>query len=123
VTDLVEIRDLRARALIGVDPHEREAPQELILHLSLFTDTRKPARSDQLHDALDYRRVAERVRNRVEHSSFRLLEAMADAVAALCLREFPIERVRVTIEKPGALPGLARCAAVTIERTPADDAR
>jgi dihydroneopterin aldolase len=73
--------------------------------------------SDRLEDAVDYSRVAALVRE-VAETRFRLLEALATAIADRLVSELGVERVRVRVRKPEVRPaGLeVEFAAVTAER-------
>jgi len=51
----------------------------------------------------------------VEASSFHLVEALAERIAALCLEEPRVQRARVRVEKPGALR-FARNVGVEVTR-------
>jgi dihydroneopterin aldolase len=74
------------------------------------------ARSDRIEDAVDYREVADCVREVSDGGPFHLLEALAGAVADAIVERFPVEHVRVRVRKP-APPGLdAEFSAVTFER-------
>ena len=53
MSDIVFIRGLRVRGLIGVYEHERDAPRELRLDVDLQLDLRAAGRSDRLDDTLD----------------------------------------------------------------------
>lgn len=113
--DQIHIRQLKLNAVIGVHPREREAPQAVIMDLTLHTDLQEAGRSDQLTDTIDYAALVERVRKAVAASHFQLLEALAEHIADLCLRELRIAAVDVTVAKPGALLGI--CVAVTMHRS------
>lgn len=115
MTDRIEIKDLLLRAIIGVNADERHARQDVLINLTLFTDTRTAGRSDDLSETVDYRALTKRVIALVEASRYLLVEKLAAEVADLCLEASRVERVRVTVEKPGALR-FARSVGVTIER-------
>ena len=112
--DQIHIRQLKLRAVIGVYPRERKAPQPVIVDLVLHTDLQAAGRSDRLTDTLDYAALVARVRKAVAKSRFQLLEALAGHIADLCLREPRIAAVDVTVAKSRALPGIG--VAVTIHR-------
>ena len=117
MSDRIFIRDLRLRAIIGVDDVERERPKEILLNLELETDLTAAARSDALEDAVDYQALTEQVARHVQASRHRLLERLADSVAQLVLESFPaVDAVTVRADKPGALPS-ADSVAVQIRRT------
>ena len=113
--DYLEISDLSVRVIIGVLPEERRTRQELRLSISIGTDTRAAAKSDRIADTVDYRAATKRVIQRVEGSSYQLLESLAEAVAACVLQDPGVKTVRVRIEKPAALR-FARTVAVEITR-------
>lgn len=113
--DIVFIRDLRVRALVGIFEWERRIRQELRLDLEMGFDIRKAAGSDDIDDALDYKAVSQRVKAFIEESSFQLVEALAESVATLVLKEFPVSRVKITLNKTGAVRD-ARDVGVIIER-------
>ena len=113
--DRIHVRDLACRAVIGDNPDERRARQDLLIQLALGYEGLPAGRTDRLADALDYRAVKKRVVAHVEASSFRLLEALAESVAALCLADARVREATVTIDKPGALR-FARSVAVEVTR-------
>lgn len=115
MTDKVFIRDLRIPTLVGIFEWERRIRQEVRLDIELGFDIRKAAGSDDISDALDYKAVAQQVRTFVEASEFNLVEALAENVAALILKEFPVTDVKLTLNKTGAVRD-ARDVGVIIER-------
>ena len=117
--DCIHIEDLLLRCIIGVNPEERREKQNVTVCLTLFADLRESGRSDELADTVNYRQVKRQVCELVENSKYYLVEKMAAEIARLCLETPRVERVRVRVEKPGALR-FARTVAVEIERTPAD---
>jgi dihydroneopterin aldolase len=56
--------------------------------------------SDQLGDTIDYGAVIDAIRQRIAITQCRLLEHLAEIVAALVLEEFGARRVSVAIAKP-----------------------
>lgn len=113
--DIVFIRRLEAETVIGVNRWERQVKQRLRLDLELGADTARAAASDAIDDTLDYNAVAERVQALVSESTFQLVESLAEHVAKCLRREFNIPWLRVTVHKPGAVPG-ADSVGVVIER-------
>jgi len=113
--DRIFVRDLRLQTVVGVNPDERQQPQDVHINLTLYVDTRKAGQSDDLRDTVSYAGVTKRVIQHVESSDYHLVEALAGNIARIILTEFPVERVRVRVEKPGALHH-ARSAGVEIER-------
>ncbi len=100
--DRIFIRNLELRTVIGVYERERAAKQALIFNLELRGDFSRAGRTDALEHSVNYREVEEKVIDFVENSSFHLLEALAEALAALCLSFPQVISVRITVDKPGA---------------------
>ncbi len=117
--DYIEVHDLLVRTVIGVSEWERRDRQDVLINLRLYTDTRPAGESDEIEKALNYRTVTKRVIALAESSRFFLVEALAEAIARLCIQEFGVPKVRVRVEKPGALR-FARSVSVTIERERGD---
>lgn len=117
--DKIHIRDLRARCILGIFPEEREKPQEITLNITLWADLREAAVSDSIDDTVDYKQVKQQVLALVENSTYFLVEKLAQEVADICLCAPRVERVTVTLDKPGALR-FARSVAVEITRSRTD---
>src|SRR5688500_7763790 len=114
--DQVFIRDLAARGIIGVNDWEREKPQEILINIVLFADLREAGNSDHIRDGVNYRTVAKKVLAHSEAAQRHTVEALAADVARLCLEEPGVQKVRVRVEKPGAVR-FSRSVGVEIERT------
>lgn len=119
MTDEIQIKDLFLRTILGINEEERAKRQDILVNIILYADTRWAGASDDVDDALNYRTVTKRVIRLVEGSRFYLVEKMAAEIAATCLRDPRVERVRVRVEKPGALR-FSRSVGVEIERGRAD---
>lgn len=113
--DQIFIADLLARGIIGISEAEREKPQEILINLVLFVNTRDAGKSDNLEDSVNYRTIAKRVLAHAETAARQTVEALAADLARLCLEETGVERVRVRVEKPGAVR-FSRSVGVEIER-------
>lgn len=113
--DKIIIKDLLLRGIIGINPDEREKKQDIRLNIVLYHDIRRAAESDDIADAANYKIISKRVIEFVEASSFLLVERLVTEIARLILTEYPIERVRVRVEKPGALR-FAQSVGIEIDR-------
>lgn len=117
--DRIFLRDLRTEAIIGIFDWERRVKQTISLDLEMPADIRRAARTDRIEDTLNYKAVAKRVLAFVEASEFQLVETLAERIAQICLSEFGLAWIKVTLNKPGAIRG-SRDVGVMIERTRAD---
>lgn len=113
--DQVFISDLVARGIIGINDWEREKRQEILINIVLFGDLRIAGKSDDIQDCIDYRAVAKKVLAHTESAKRFTVEALAADLARLCLDEPGVQKVRVRVEKPGAVR-FARSVGVEIER-------
>lgn len=119
MNDIIEIRDLLLRTIIGVNPEERVNRQDVLITIRMWTDTRPAAHTDCIDDAVNYRTICKQVIEFVEASQFQLVETLAEEIARLCLHEQRLEKVQVSVHKPGALR-FAESVGVAIERTRED---
>ena len=119
MTDLIEIDRLLVRTLIGINPDEREQKQDVVIDLRLHCDCRPAGKSDDIEDAVNYRTVTKDVIELVESTSDFLVEHLAESIAALCLKDPRVEKVRVRVRKPGALR-FAKSVGVCITRSRRD---
>ena len=117
--DQVFITDLVARGIIGVNDWEREQPQDILINIVLFTDLHQAGQSDDVQDSVDYRLVAKKVLAHAETAQRLTVEALAADLAQLCLEVARVEKVRVRVEKPGAVR-FSRSVGVEIERSKED---
>jgi len=114
--DKISIRDLSIRCIIGVNEDERTEKQDVVINVTLFTDTRKAGQTDALEDSVDYKKVKKNILSLVESSEFLLIEKLADEIAKVCLDDSKVQKVNVIVDKPGALR-YTRSVAVEISRT------
>jgi FolB domain-containing protein len=119
--DQVFIVDLVAHGIIGIDDWERANAQEMLINIVLFIDLHAAGKSDDIHDSVDYRAVAEKVRLHAETARRLTVEALAADLADLCLEEAHVRKVRVRVEKPQALR-FCRSVGVEIELSKEDQA-
>lgn len=113
--DQVLIKDLVAHGIIGIHEWERQEPQEILINLVLYTDLHEAGESDRISDCVDYQAVAQKVHTHAQNAKRYTVEALATDLARICL-EFPgVQKVRVRVEKPGAVD-FSRSVGVEIER-------
>ena len=113
--DRIVIGDLLARCIIGIRDDERKEKQDVLINLALDVDLRKAGKSDRIEDSVDYRAINKQILSMAENSQFYLVEALAQAVADICLAHPEVIEARVRVEKPAALR-FARSVGVEITR-------
>ena len=113
--DKILIKDLLVRGIIGVNDWEREQPQDILINVEIEADLHQAGISDKLEDTISYRTVAKEVIALAQTAKRFTVEALAEDIAALCLRASKAAAVYVRVEKPGAVSS-TRSVGVEIER-------
>jgi 7,8-dihydroneopterin aldolase/epimerase/oxygenase len=116
---LVFVKDLELQARLGVHPHEKAAPQRILIGMELaVVDESAPSRvgPDDLARVVDYARIVGTARAVVAAGHTLLVETLAERIAAAILKDLRVRRVRVKVEKPDAFAEAATVG-VVIERT------
>ncbi len=98
--DVIQLRGLRLAGVVGVLPHEQAQPQPLELDLDIALDLEVAGKSDDLGDTVDYGALCQVADEVVTTTSYALLEALAEHVAAALLAADPrVDRVTVAVRK------------------------
>jgi FolB domain-containing protein len=113
--DKVIIKNLLARGIIGVRDWERKRAQDILINITLFTDTRRAAQTDDIADCADYSEVTKKVQAHAESAARLTVEALANDLAGICLAQNNVQRAIVRVEKPTAVR-FAESVGVEIER-------
>jgi FolB domain-containing protein len=113
--DRIRINRLRARILVGFNDWEREKKQDIEISVTLYADLKKACDSDSVGDTVDYKEIKNRILRLVERSRFDLVEAVAEAIAKICLEHPLVARADVLVDKLSALR-FAKSVQVEISR-------
>ena len=113
--DKIFIKDLLARGIIGVNESERTNPQDILINITIQTDTRAAGLSDDIHDCINYRTVTKKALAIAEKAERLTVEALAEDIAAMILEFDNVDIVWVCVEKPGAVR-FTRSVGAEIER-------
>jgi len=95
----IEIKGLRVMGVHGVLPCEQERAQAFELDLDVELDLSRCGLSDQIADTVDYGALMHSAAKVVAGQSFRLLEALATAVAKVILEDPRVAGASVTVRK------------------------
>lgn len=106
----VAIRWIWAEGRHGVTAEERASAQPFEVDVELRADLATAAASDLLEDTVDYTELEALAKERVQGTSFHLIETLAASVGGAILERWPAAtEVEVAVRKPEALlPGPAR---------------
>jgi dihydroneopterin aldolase len=113
--DTIFLAGLTTDCIIGIWEWERRVKQKVVIDLEMAADIRRAAASDAIEDTLDYKSVAKRILQFVGDSEFQLVETLTEQIARVIVTEFGVARVRVRINKQGAIRG-SRDVGIQIER-------
>ncbi len=114
--DSIFLEQVKLKVKLGVPAWERVLPQTILLDISMDYDLAAAGKSDAIADTIDYGEVIGRLNDSLQASQFQLVEALAEHVCQLILKEFGAKRVTVKVAKPGILPGV-KALGVVIERS------
>jgi len=114
--DSIFLEQIKLKVKLGVPAWERVLPQTILLDISMDYDLAAAGKSDAIADTIDYGEVIGRLNDSLQASQFQLVEALAEHVCQLILKEFGSKRVKVKVAKPGILPGV-KALGVVIERS------
>ena len=118
--DRIQISDLLASGIIGINPDERVNEQDIRVNATLWVDTHTAAVSDDIEDAVNYRTITKMIIAHIEAGEPMLVERLVSEIADICLGDSRVQQVEVTVEKPGALRH-AQSVGITITRSRVDD--
>ena len=116
---LVFVRNLELQARLGVHPHEKAAPQRVLISVQLAVEDEAAPSSvgkDDLVRVVDYSEIVRMARSVAAAGHTLLVETLAERIAEAALGDPRVRRVRVQVEKPDAFPDVASVG-VVIERT------
>ena len=114
--DKVIIKDLLVRGIIGVNDWERKRAQDILINITLFTDTRRAAETDNIADCVNYSTMSKRIQAHAESAERLTVEALANDLTKICLEDKGVQKVILRVEKPGAVR-FAKSVGVEIERS------
>jgi dihydroneopterin aldolase len=98
--DIIKLTNIVLYAHHGYYEAERELGQRFELDIEVECDLRGPARSDDLHDTVNYQKVYDLVKDAFEKHKFKLLETVAERIAFEILQAFPVSAVIIRVRKP-----------------------
>ena len=118
--DKVFIRDLLVRGVIGISERERSQPQDIVVNVVMFADISKGVQTDDIQYCVNYRTAAKAIISHIQKVSRYTVEALAGDIAGICLEMEGVRKVKVRVEKPGAVR-FSRSVGVEITRKKQDE--
>ena len=99
MTDKITIEDLEVHFHVGVPDEGRTEPQKLLITIEIAMDLGPSAATDNLTETIDYFTVSQAVKALGQARRWKLIEALADDICELVLRDFKPSSVRVIVKK------------------------
>ena len=115
--DAILLEGIVVPAELGVIRAERRMRRPVDIDIELRLDLRRAGQSDRLSSTIDYGEVYRTVETVAQEREYRLVEALAESLAAALLESYPIESCRLTVRKRSPVPGNLSHAGVIIERS------
>ena len=100
---LVRIKNLKLKAIIGIDNWERKKKQTVVINIEYEIKNTKAHKTDNIKDTLNYRTLTKEIIEYVKSSRFQLLEKLTGNILKIILKDKRISQAKVEIDKPGAL--------------------
>lgn len=95
---------LEISCIIGVEDHERKQEQKIYIDLSVTYDITQCSLEDSISDAIDYVTLSNICINIAQEGKFLLIETFAHRVLHYLKMHFPIEKAKIVVKKPSAIP-------------------
>lgn len=116
--DKISVHGIQFYGYHGVLPEETELGTRFAVDVDLFLDLREAGLSDDLTRTVDYTKVYDLVLKIGTGMRFKLLESIAERIAAEILNQFDIEGVTVRVKKLSPpIPGVLDHVSVEIHRS------
>lgn len=97
--DKVFVRNLVVPCKVGVTNEEQLIKQNVIVEIDVFCDLSSAGATDDLSKSISYVEIQEKVNEAVKDGEFKLLESVAETVAALILKNPRTSKVVVSVKK------------------------
>lgn len=117
--DKIHVNQMEFYGYHGVFPEETRLGQRFGVDLTVELDLSKAGQSDDLEDSINYADLYHACKEVVEGIPYKLVEAVAEKIAALILERFSlVEACHVKVIKPDPpIPGHYKSVAVEITRS------
>jgi dihydroneopterin aldolase len=117
--DRINIERIGVFAYHGVYEEEGRLGQRFYISIDAGLDLAPAGRADDLTQSVSYADIAARVQEISVGHRFRIIEALAEAIAQDLLHSFPrIEEIKICVEKPNAaVAAILDTIRVTLHRT------
>lgn len=117
--ETISVQGISFVASHGATEEERHGKRRFEVDVELETPWLRAAETDELSDTIDYGQICDLVVQAGTERTYRLLEALADAIVRQLAHAFPQARVHVEVRKLAPpIAGAPRHAAVRLSSEP-----
>lgn len=103
MSDLIHLFAVPLQCHIGCFAEERVHAQELVADITVETDIRPAAQSDDITLTVDYVALVDLMQEIAGAREYALIETLVELMAKQILEQFSVESVRILMRKPAAL--------------------
>ncbi len=96
----IRLVGIEVMARIGLLEEEQYAPQDLLVSVELSYDFTNIKESDEVTEGIDYRDLISHIRNFSTAYDGKTLEKFAHLLASEIKQIFPVDKVRLSVDKP-----------------------
>jgi 7,8-dihydroneopterin aldolase/epimerase/oxygenase len=116
--DKIYVNQMEFYGYHGVFPEENTLGQRFMVDLMVLVNLKKAGETDELEHSVNYGELFQVCKEIVEGKPYKLVEAVAEKIAEIVLRQFTIvSEVTIKVIKPDPpIPGHYRSVAVEITR-------
>ncbi len=100
---IVFVRDLLLDAFIGAYEEEMCQSQPVIINIEMQVEEPSNPVSDQLEDVVCYNRLVRGIEDIISSGHIKLVETLAERIAAMCLAHPMGLSARIRVDKPNAI--------------------
>ncbi len=104
---IIFLRDLELNAFIGAYEHEMGRTQPVIINIEMQVMEPSNPISDNLDDVVCYNKITQNVQDIIDQGHIKLVETLAENIAAMCLAHHLVLSARVRVDKPTAIRNAA----------------
>jgi 7,8-dihydroneopterin aldolase/epimerase/oxygenase len=116
--DKIYVNQMEFYGYHGVFPEENTLGQRFMVDLMVLVNLKKAGETDELEHSVNYGELFQVCKEIVEGKPYKLVEAVAEKIAEIVLRQFTlVSEVTIKVIKPDPpIPGHYRSVAVEITR-------
>jgi len=118
-SDRIHIHQLELAARVGVPEKERAAPQRLTASITFWPRQQAKELHDDIAKTVNYSKVCDETKKFVLGRSDKLIETLADRLAAHLLQLFSIQKIEIELRK-FVLPDVDYVSVTVTRSRPAD---